>query len=112
MALGFVALLIWEGVFPDRRDVRILGVLPLSTRTHVVGRLAGLTAVAALFGVGINRPSAVAYGSVLWVYDAAGGPLRIVAAHLNATAMAGLFGVPFLILAQVVLLDVLGRAMA
>ena len=67
MALGFVALMIWEGVFPDRRDVRILGVLPLSTRTHVAGRLAGLGAFAALFSVGINLPSAVAYGLVLFV---------------------------------------------
>jgi hypothetical protein len=50
MALGFVALVIWEGVFPDRRDVRILGVLPLSTRSHVVGRLAALAGVACRLG--------------------------------------------------------------
>ena len=28
IAIGVVGLLIWDGVFPDRRDVRILGVLP------------------------------------------------------------------------------------
>ena len=112
MALGFVALLIWEGVFPDRRDARTLDVLPIATRTQVAGRLAGLGAFAALFSVGINVPSAVAYGLVLFVYDAAAGPVRIIAAHLIATAMAGLFAFFLLILAQGVLLNVFGRTMA
>ena len=26
IALGFVALVVWEGVFPDRRDARVIGV--------------------------------------------------------------------------------------
>ena len=112
MALGFVAMLMWESVFPDRRDARMLGVLPISTRTHVVGRLAALGAFAALFSVGINLPSAVAYGFVLFVYEAAAGPVRIVAAHLIATALAGLFAFFLLILAQGVLLNVFGRTMA
>jgi hypothetical protein len=112
MALGFIALMIWEGVFPDRRDVRILGVLPLPTRTHVAGRLAALGAFAALFSVGINLPSAAAYGLVLFVYEAAAGPLRIIAAHLIATALAGLFAFFLVILAQGVLLNMFGRTMA
>jgi len=112
MALGLIALMVWEGVFPDRRDVRILGVLPLSTRTHVAGRLAALGAFATLFSVGINLPSAVAYGLVLFVYEAAAGPLRIVAAHLMATAMAGLFAFFLVILAQGVLLNAFGRTIA
>jgi hypothetical protein len=112
MALGFVALVMWEGVFPDRRDARILDVLPISTRTHVAGRLAALGAFATLFSVGINLPSAVAYGLVLFVYEAAAGPVRIVAAHLIATAMAGLFAFFVLILAQGVLLNVFGRTIA
>ncbi len=112
MALGFVALLIWEGVFPDRRDARLLGVLPISTRTHVLGRLAGLGAFALLFCVGINVPGAVAYGLVLFVFDAAGGPVRIVAAHVATTAMAGLFAFFLLIFAQGVLLNAFGRTTA
>jgi hypothetical protein len=112
MALGFIALMIWEGVFPDRRDVRILGVLPLSTRTHVAGRLTALGAFAVLFSVGINVPSAVAYGIVLFVYEAAAGQVRIVAAHLIATAMAGVFAFFLVILAQGVLLNVFGRTIA
>ena len=48
IALGFVALVIWESVFPDRRDARILGALPISTPTFVAART---LAVAALFGL-------------------------------------------------------------
>jgi hypothetical protein len=112
MALGFIAMLIWEGVFPDRRDARMLGVLPLSPRTHVAGRLAALGAFAALFSLGINLPSAVAYGLVLFLWEAAAGPVRIAAAHVIATAMAGLFAFFLLILAQGVLLNVFGWAIA
>jgi hypothetical protein len=78
----------------------------------VAGRLAGLGAFATLFSVGINLPSAVAYGLVLFVYEAAAGPVRIVAAHLIATAMAGLFAFFLLILAQGVLLNAFGRTIA
>ena len=28
-AIGFVALMIWDGIFPDRRDARILTPLPV-----------------------------------------------------------------------------------
>jgi hypothetical protein len=62
--------------------------------------------------VGINLPSAVAYGMVLFVYEAAAGPVRIAAAHVIATAMAGLFAFFLLILAQGVLLNVFGRTIA
>ena len=31
-AMGFVALVLWQNVFPDRRDARLLGVLPLRGR--------------------------------------------------------------------------------
>jgi hypothetical protein len=112
MALAVVAMVIWESVFPDRRDARMLGVLPLSTRTHVAGRLAALGVFALLLSVGINLPTAIAYGFVLFVYEAAAGPLRNAAAHLLATAIAGLFAFFLLILAHGVLLNVAGRTMA
>ena len=112
LAVGLVALVIWEGVFPDRRDVRTLGVLPLRTRTHVIGRLAALAAVAALFSAGANIMSAVVYGNVLWSYGAAAGPVRAIAAHLLATGLAGLCVFFTLVAAQGVLLNAFGRRTA
>ena len=90
MAVGLVALIVWEGVFPDRRDVRILGVLPVSTRAHVIGRLAALAGVACLFCAGANMMSALVYGMVVWVYGSATGWLRAGGAHLIACGAAGL----------------------
>lgn len=112
MALGLVALIVWEGVYPDRRDVRILGVLPLRTRTYVVGRVTALAAVAVLFCLSMNLPPAVMYGLSLWAHDAAAGPLRAVAAHLIATATGGLFVFFLVIAAQGILLNVFGRRVA
>lgn len=112
MALGLVALIVWEGVYPDRRDVRILGVLPLRIRTFVVGRVLALAVVAALFCLGMNLPPAVVYGLTLWAHDVAAGPLRAVAAHLIATAAGGLFVFFLVIAAQGILLNVFGRRVA
>lgn len=111
-ALGFTALLIWEGVFPDRRDARMLDVLPLRTRTHVAGRLGALAAFALLFSVGINTPGAVAYGFALFVFQATADPLRPMVAHLLSTALAGLFAFAVFILAQGILLNLFGRQLA
>jgi hypothetical protein len=112
LALGVVALIVWEGVFPDRRDARILGTLPLATRAHVIGRLGALGALAALFCIGINLPSAILYGLTLWGRNAAPGPVRAIAAHLMATALGGAFVFFLLITVQGVLLSVFGQAAA
>ena len=42
ISIGVVGLVIWDGVFPDRRDVRVLGVLPIPTRRFVLARLGSL----------------------------------------------------------------------
>src|SRR6187549_574200 len=42
IVMGVVGLFIWDGVFPDRRDVRILGVLPVPVHRFVAARLAAL----------------------------------------------------------------------
>lgn len=112
IALGAVALIVWEGVFPDRRDVRILGVLPLSIRAHVTARVAALAALAAIFSVSMNLPPAIVYGLTLWGHDAAAGPLRGIGAHLISTSLAGLFTFFLLIAAQGLVIAVLGRRTA
>ncbi len=112
VALGAVALIIWEGVFPDRRDVRILGVLPLSSRTHVVARIGALGAVAGLFCIGVNLPSALIYGLTLWAHDVAAGALRAMAAHLIALSLGGVFTFFLLIVVQGIILTVFGRRTA
>ena len=48
IAMGFLGLVTWDGVFPDRRDARILGPLPISMRTLMFARLG---AVCYMFGL-------------------------------------------------------------
>ena len=61
ITMGFVGLATWDGVFPDRRDARVLGSLPIRTSTLVLARLGALGSLFALFIVGTQ---AVARGAV------------------------------------------------
>ena len=108
-ALGLVALVIWEGVYPDRRDARILSVLPVPGRVLIGARLAALTAVALIFTAGINIVPALTFGPAVGTFGGASGWVRGAAAHTIATGLAGLFVFFSLIALQGVLLIVLGR---
>ena len=76
IALGFVALVVWEGVFPDRRDARVIGVLPLRGSTLVIGRLAALGALAAIFLIGMNAVPTLMYGPLLAISSRRQRPAR------------------------------------
>jgi hypothetical protein len=111
-ALGLVALVVWEGVFPDRRDARILGSLPLRSRTLIAARLGALGALAGLFIVGTNAVPTLVYGPVLSGFGGALTPIHGMAAHFLATTAAGAFVFFGLIALQGLLLNVTGRRMA
>ena len=51
---GVVALIVWDGVFPDRRDARILTPLPVSGRVLIGARLLALAALCGIFIIGVN----------------------------------------------------------
>lgn len=53
-AIGIVSVVMWDTLFPNRRDVFVLGPLPLETRVLSVGRLGGLLTLFALFAAGLN----------------------------------------------------------
>jgi hypothetical protein len=111
-AMGLVALVIWEGVFPDRRDARILGSLPLASRVLIGARLLALAALAGIFSAGVNAIPTLAYGPMISAYGGASNPLLGLLAHFVATAAAGAF-VFFSVLAlQGLLLNVAGRRLA
>lgn len=104
-----VALIIWDNVFPDRRDVFIIGHLPLRTRTVLSARLLALTALMGLIALGSALPSALFYGTVAGGYSQ-GGILRTVAAHFVATMGASMFAFLLLLCLQgILILIVPGR---
>ena len=73
IATGLITLVIWEGVFPDRRDGRILGVLPVRLRTFVVARLAALMALFAMLVIAMTAFSSLAFGAVNATFGGTGG---------------------------------------
>jgi hypothetical protein len=101
IALAFVALVIWEGIFPDHRDSRILSPLPIRARTFVVARLAALAAFFGLFAVGSTVLPSFAFTTV-------GNPV----AHFVALVALDAFAFFSIVAVQCVLLNVFGRIVA
>ena len=89
-AVGFVTVLVWDKLFPDRRDAIVLGTLPIRPRTVVLARLAALVAVVAGFGIVVNLPGTVLFSFVAGNYLPLEAFLRYPAAHFVATVSAGL----------------------
>jgi hypothetical protein len=111
-AIGVVALVIWDGVFPDRRDARILSVLPLPARVLIIGRLLALAALAGIFLTGMNAVPTIIYGPVVAAFGGAANVVFGAAAHFAATTLAGLFVFSTLIALQGIVLNVGGRRAA
>jgi hypothetical protein len=59
---GLVAVVTWDNIFPDRRDVMVLGPLPVRLRMILVAKLAasgsllGIGVLALNFGMGVALP--------------------------------------------------------
>jgi hypothetical protein len=108
-AMGLVALVTWQNVFPDRRDARLLGVLPLSGRLLVTARLLALGALASVFLLGINAVPTAMYGLIVGFYGGTATLLLGPVAHLLATGAAGACVFFSLVAVQAICLNVGGR---
>lgn len=53
-AIGLVAVVLWDTLFPARRDAFVLTPLPVSLSAQMLGRLAGLMMLCAAFVVALN----------------------------------------------------------
>ena len=112
VAMGVVGLIIWDGVFPDRRDVRILGPLPIATRRFVAARLAALGRVSLLFATPICVPQAIIFGLLAAAFGDPLPRLHGIAAHFLTVFLACTFVFCSLIAAQCLLLIAAGRRAA
>jgi hypothetical protein len=112
LAIGVITLVIWEGIFPDKRDGRILGVLPISIPTLVVARLSALALVFAFFVAATALPAGFSFGIMASAFNVPGGLAGTGVSHFLATAGAEavvFFGV---VLLQCVILNTAGAAVA
>lgn len=106
---GVVTLIIWDGVFPDRRDARILTPLPVSGRVLIGARLLALAALCGIFVGGTSLAPTVTYGLAAGAFGAAANPLRGLIAHAVANVAASVFVFTSLIALQGLALNFAGR---
>jgi hypothetical protein len=110
--IGLLALVVWDGMFPDRRDARILSVLPVHGGVLIAGRLVALAALCSIFLVGINAVPTVVYGSAFGGFGGASSVLHGIAAHFASTLLGGVFVFGTLMALQGIALNAGGRAAA
>jgi hypothetical protein len=88
-AMGAVAVVAWETLFPARRDAFVLTPLPVSLPVQMIGRLAGLLMLCVGFVVALNGVP-----SLTFPFVASAGFLqmpRAIAGHFLSTAAADVF---------------------
>jgi hypothetical protein len=112
IATGLITLVIWEGLFPDARDARILGVIPIRARTFVVSRLAALMFLFVILVMTTTFASSVMTGVLSAMFKPEVGFVR--AAVSSFATSAGAEAVVFfgIIALQCALLNIAGAAVA
>jgi hypothetical protein len=111
-AIGMVALVIWDGMFPDRRDARILTGLPLPGRLLISARLLALSALCGIFVVGVNIVPTIFYAPTIAVFGGAANLPQGVLAFVVANGLAGAFVFSALVALQGLVLNLGGRRAA
>ncbi len=101
VVVGLFAVLSWDSAFPDRRDVLVLGPLPVRTQTLFFAKLAAFAASLALPVLALN-----AFAGLLWpmLFSPAGsgflGVIRAVASYWFTVLAAATFVFGFTLLIQ------------
>jgi hypothetical protein len=86
---GLISLVIWDGVFPDRRDAHIMSVLPIRNRVIVIARLTALGFVLGLITLLVGVPVGLLYGTLVGQYQ--GGVVRAVVGNFLSSSLATAF---------------------
>ncbi len=108
-AIGFVALMIWDGIFPDRRDARILTPLPVPGSVLIGARLLALGALCGIFVVGINAVPTVFYAPTIAAFGGAANQVQGILAFVVANGLAGVFVFTTLVSLQGLALNLGGK---
>lgn len=92
---ALAALMVWDALALEMRDVAILGPLPISAQTIIRAKLAAVLVFGAVLAVALNAIPSVLYPAFLTINMrgmSGGGLLRLIAAHATTMVVAGLFG--------------------
>jgi hypothetical protein len=106
-AIGIVSVVMWDTLFPARRDVFVLGSLPVRPRVQALGRLGSLLALFGAFAAALNLLPAVTFSMISALTIS--GAIRGLPAHLTSCLAADAFVFFGLTMVQGVLLVGAGR---
>ena len=110
VVMGFAAVLVWEALFPDRRDYLTLTPLPLPAWSLFFAKLLALGAYVSLFGFAANFGSSVLFPLVSAPRSTTSVFLNIVAAHVVCVLAVGTFVAFCLGAVHGILMSILPRA--
>lgn len=92
LVVGLFAVLSWDSIFPDRRDVFVLAPLPLRARTMFLAKVAATATALSLVVVLLNCATGLTYPFALAVPEAGAlGVLRSFAAYWFTMFAAAIF---------------------
>lgn len=93
LAVGLFAVLSWDATFPDRRDVLVLGPLPVRPRTLFLAKVASLGAALSLTVAAFNGPASISWAFLILPPPGSGmlGALRCYVVFWVAVLAAGAF---------------------
>jgi hypothetical protein len=91
--VGLFSVLCWDSIFPDKRDVLVLGPLPVRANTLFRAKLAALVAALSLSVVSLNIFSGLVWPFLFSAMNCGGfrGVARSLAAYWITMVLAGFF---------------------
>jgi hypothetical protein len=104
--MGFITVLEWDALFPDRRDYLILTPLPIRLRTLLTAKVTALFLFLMVFTLALNGCSSILFPLMAMNPHApAGYALRYISAHATSVFAANAFVLLFCIALQGVLMN-------
>jgi hypothetical protein len=112
LVLWLVGALIWDGLFPDKTDQQVLGVLPVSARAVAGARLTAALIVGGTMVLAIVAPPAIVYGLFGAVHPSVGPLVGIIVGQALASLAAGLTAFAALLTLRGLLVALVGATTA
>ncbi len=88
LAVGLFAVLSWESTFPDRRDVMVLGPLPLAARTLFLAKVAAVGTALAVTLLALHVFAGIAWPLALARFDSGPVPALVFEAPIAPVSAA------------------------
>jgi hypothetical protein len=90
VAIGLIAVFVWDGLSFGRRDAMVLGVLPIAGSTVAMAKLAALAALLGAAHAVVNTPTALIFAFAVSGNIPGLAIVRQLFVHMLVTGMAGL----------------------